>query len=106
MSVTWKPVAKMIVSTSCSVPSARTTRPGPHLGQPGGDEVDVGLRQRRQVVVGDQDPLAADAVVGRQPRPQGRIGHRPGKVPAGQPFGGPHQPGATTKPATICSRPQ
>ena len=66
-------------------------RPRPHFGQPLGHEVDVGLAERRQVVVGDQDPLAADAVVGGQLGPQHRIGDRPGQVPAGQAFGGPHQ---------------
>ncbi len=37
--------------------------------------VDVRLRERRQVVVGEDDPLAADAVLRRQLRPQSRVRH-------------------------------
>ena len=39
------------------------------------DHLDVGLRERGQVVVGDQDPLAAREVVRGQLRPQLRVGH-------------------------------
>ena len=38
--LTWKPVPKMIVSTSCSVPSAVPTRCGV-TGDPVGDDIDV-----------------------------------------------------------------
>ena len=44
-----------------------------HLRQAGGDHVDVGLRQRRVVAVGQQDALAADAVVGGELGPQRRV---------------------------------
>src|SRR5581483_2273275 len=58
----------------------------------------VGLRQGRQVVVGEEDPLASDAVVGRQPGPQGGIGHRLPEMAPGQPLGRPHEPGGHDEP--------
>ena len=72
--LTWKPVPKMIVSTSCTVPSAVTTPFGADLGDRVGDDVDVVLGERGVVVVGEQDALAADLVVRRQPGTQLGIG--------------------------------
>ena len=65
-SVTWKPVPKMIVSTSRSVPSARDdrVRRAPRA-MPSVTTSTLGCVERRVVVVGDQDALAADRVVGR-----------------------------------------
>ena len=74
MSVTWKPVPKMIVSTSCSVPSPVTIECGRTSRMPSVHDLDVGLRERRVVVVGDQDALAAHRVVGRELRAQLGVG--------------------------------
>ena len=61
---------------------------GADLGDAGRDQLDVVLRERRVVVVAEQDPLAAEGPVGREPGPQGRIGDRavqvPGRLPLGQ----------------------
>ena len=53
----------MIVSTWCSVPSRGDDRALADLGDRVGDEIDVVLLERGQVVVGDQHALAAHAVV-------------------------------------------
>ena len=66
MSVTWKPVPKMIVSTSRSVPSARHDRARADLADGVGDDLDVLAPERRQVVVGDEHALAAHAVGRRE----------------------------------------
>ena len=63
--MTWKPVATMIASTSRTVPSARDDRVRADLGDAVGDQVDVVAGERRVLVVGDQDALAADLLVGR-----------------------------------------
>ncbi|ESU48605.1 hypothetical protein P376_3422 [Streptomyces sp. HCCB10043] len=44
-----------------------------YLAEPRGDDVHIGLGERRVVGAGEQDPLAADAVVGGQLGPQGRV---------------------------------
>ena len=72
-SVTWKPVASTIVSVGRSTPSRRDDRVRPDLGDAGGDQLGVGRRHGREVVVADQDPLAADRVVRRQRRAQLRV---------------------------------
>ena len=72
-SVTWKPVPKMIVSTSRSLPSSATTERGRTSVRPPGHDLDVRLRQRRIPLVGRQDALAADAVVRRELLPQLRV---------------------------------
>ena len=59
MSVTWKPVPKMIVSTSCSTPSAVTTPSGRISAMPSVTTSTL-ARRARVVVVGEQDALAAD----------------------------------------------
>ncbi len=51
------------------------------LGDPVGDDLDVRPAQRRQVVVGDQDALAARQVVGRELRAQLRVANRAAQVP-------------------------
>ena len=48
---------------------------GFHTRDAGGDDVDVLARERRVVVVRDQDALAADGVVGRDLLAQHRVGN-------------------------------
>ena len=63
MSVTWKPVPKMIVSTSRSLPSRGDDRRAADLARsPSVTTSTFGCVQRRVVVVGEQDALAAEAV--------------------------------------------
>ena len=47
ISVTWKPVPQMMASTGRSRPSAVTMPRARDLGDGVGDDLDVGLRQRR-----------------------------------------------------------
>ena len=44
------------------------------------DEGHVGLRHRRVVVIGEQEPLAADVVPWREPSPKGRVAHLPDEM--------------------------
>ena len=71
---TWKPVPRMIVSTSRSLPSAPTIERPRTSAIPSLTTSTLGCAERRQVVVGDQDPLAAGQVVGRQLRAQLGVG--------------------------------
>ena len=69
-----KPVLQMMQSSSRSRPSAvRMPRVG-DLGDRVGDQLDVRAGQRRQVVRAEQDPLAAERVVGPHLGPQLGIG--------------------------------
>ena len=70
MSATWKPVPKISASTSISRPSAGTTECSRTSSDAVGVQLDVVARERRIPVVGGQDALAADGVVGRRLRDQ------------------------------------
>ena len=72
--VLWKPVPKMIVSAGCSF-SRGDDAFGGHPLDPSGDDPDVRLQQRRIPVVGDQDPLAPDRVVGDERLPGEVVRH-------------------------------
>ena len=69
-----KPVPKMIVSVGRSTPCASTTLCGRTSAIGIGDDVDVVARQRWIEVVGEQDALAADLVVGLELGPQLWVG--------------------------------
>ena len=73
-----KPVPQMITSASCSVPSAVRTPAGSTPVTALGDHLDVVAGQRGVPVVGEQQPLAADRVVGHQ-----LGGAAPGRAPGG-----------------------
>ena len=62
MSVTWKPVPKMIASTSMLLARLGDDRVLADLGDAVGDELDVVAAERRIPLVRGQDPLAADRV--------------------------------------------
>jgi len=59
-----EPGGQMIVSTGLLAAVVGDDRPGSDLAQPVRHQGDVGLGQRRVVVVGDHHPLAAGDVVG------------------------------------------
>ena len=66
MSMMWKPVPKISASTSSSRPSAGHDRARAHLAHAVGHQLHVGAPQRGVPVVGRQDALAAEGVVGRR----------------------------------------
>jgi len=70
MSTTWKPVPKTIASTLALGPVRGHHRALADLGHRAGDELDVVARERRVPVVGRQDALATEPVVGRRLRHQ------------------------------------
>ena len=92
MSVTLKPVPKMIASTSRSVAVAGDDRVLAHLGDAVGDELDVVAPERRIPLVRGQDPLAADRVAGLDLAPQLGVGDLAVHVLAGDPLDDLHQP--------------
>ena len=73
-SVGRKPVLQMMQSNSRSRPSAVRIPVGGQLGDRVGDQLDVGPRQRGQVVRAEQHPLAAEGVVGPDLGPQLGVG--------------------------------
>ena len=66
MSTTWKPVPNTSASTSISRPRGEHDRVLADLLDAVGHQLDVVAGERRIPVVGRQDPLAADRVVGRR----------------------------------------
>ena len=70
-----KPVPQMSTSASCSVPSAVRTPPGSTAVTALGDHLDVVAVEGGVPVVGEQDPLAPDRVVGPQLVAQLRVVH-------------------------------
>ena len=64
-----------MVSTGRCVPSAVDDAVGLRSGDGVGDHLDVVAAERGEVVVGDEDALATDRVVGRELGPQLGVGH-------------------------------
>ena len=93
-SVTWKPVPRMIASTSRSVPLEPTTVLPRTSARPSACSSTLGSLERRVEVVGDQHPLAAERVVGGELAPQLRVGDLPPQVRLGAALEQLHQPRA------------
>ena len=103
----------MITSASRSTPSAPTIAAGGHPLDRAGDQLDVVAQQGRIPVAREQDPLAADRVVGGRLREQLRVvaelaaalavgdlaERRQHRVVAGEPVGAHLEEGEEAEPA-------